>query len=73
MTEQVAISKSLLPHQLRVIDELNELDGRIRKLLDFMCSETFAGLPADEQHMLSIQASSMKVYYEVLTLRISKF
>jgi hypothetical protein len=63
----------MLPHQERVISELNELSARRRKLASFLGSPVFNGLPADEQDRLRRQHGYMAEYEAVLRERIDHF
>ena len=63
----------LLPHQQRVIAELEQLDDRIQKLELFLHTELFAGLPEDEQQLLKMQADAMVLYLGILNTRTAKF
>lgn len=63
----------LLPHQQRVIAELEQLDDRIQKLELFLRTELFAGLPEDEQQLLKMQADAMVLYLGILNTRAAKF
>lgn len=61
------------PHQQRVLDEAQELDGRIEKLGIFLDCVTFETLPQDEQQRMSLQLSIMKQLSQVLHERIAEF
>lgn len=64
---------SLQPYQQRVVDERNELDILRRKLNDFLITDTFRSLPADERARMLVQAHYMERYSWVLGERISAF
>lgn len=57
-------------HQIRVIEEKSELDGRLRHLSDFIESTTFTNLSASECALLVHQAGLMAQLSEVLGQRI---
>jgi hypothetical protein len=63
----------LAPHQLRVIDERQELDGNRMRLAGFLGSPTFNGLPEAEKERLYRQAKIMAQFSEVLGERIAAF
>lgn len=63
----------LAPHQQRVIDEKAELGEKIHKLVDFLESPLFAGLPVDEQLRLKRQTVAMDQYFTILAERIAAF
>lgn len=59
--------------QQRVIDECNELEEKMNKLIGFMCGDAYANLPAKEQGLLMVQLSHMKCYSGCLRERIDLF
>ena len=61
------------PFQQRVVDEKHELDIKIGKLADFLKSELFGGLPADEKGRMMRQFVLMEMYSETLDKRIAHF
>ena len=61
------------PHQLRVIEEKNELDQKLNALLIFMDGEVFQSLSAIDQSLLVIQSNLMASYSTVLKSRIDLF
>jgi len=63
----------LQPHQQRVVEESQELLGRIERLQAFSESPTFAALDATERHRLLRQMSAMADYAMVLAERINAF
>lgn len=67
------MSKELLPHQQRVVTELEELSSKIQKLTTFTTTPLFNELSASDRNLLSTQLSAMKTYGYVLELRIAKF
>lgn len=67
------MSKELLPHQQRVVIELEELSSKIQKLTTFTTTPLFNELSASDRNLLSTQLSAMKTYGYVLELRIAKF
>ena len=63
-------------HQQRVVDEKQELDGKLEKLLAFIDSgngKIFSGLATEERQRLTTQARIMREYSDVLDDRISAF
>ena len=72
--ERIDDAKPFEPYQQRVVDEKTELDGKYRKLIEFIEeSPTFPRLPDDEQNRLRRQKDCMKNYSDVLGERISAF
>lgn len=61
------------PHQQRVLDEKNELGERLEKLLSFIGTDFYRGLPEKERELLFFQSQVMEDYYEVLEQRIELF
>lgn len=57
----------------RVRAEAAELQGRIDKLASFLPSDTFNGLPKEEQGRLTAQLAAMQDYSNCLAERISAF
>lgn len=68
-----APASTLPPHQQRVLDEKQELDERLEKLLAFHSTPIFHGLPESEQIRLERQAVAMRTYSEILGERIAAF
>ncbi|QXW17425.1 hypothetical protein KXJ72_11280 [Comamonas aquatica] len=63
----------LEPHQLRVLEEHEELDERLRKLMNFMGNPQFNDLPDAEKDLLRQQSEHMQAYASVLHKRINAF
>lgn len=64
----------MLEHQVRVVKEKEELDGRLVKLRDFIDhSPLFRTINDAERERLERQASIMRRYSEVLGERIEAF
>lgn len=61
------------PHQQRVVDEKNELDERLGKLLAFFQTPMFGTLSEAEQSRMRNQARFMDGYSAVLGERIAAF
>ena len=59
--------------QDRVRAEASELDERITKLKSFTSTETFGGLPVDEQERMLAQLAAMTDYSACLAERIQAF
>ena len=64
---------TLLPHQVRVTEELEGLAERRRRLAEFFDTETYAQLPIKEQQRLRRQFVYMTEYQFVLGERIAAF
>lgn len=60
-------------HQDRVAMEKVNLDSNLIKLGLFLGSETFNGLPVEDQTLLERQHGVMSEYSEILGLRIGRF
>lgn len=60
----------LQPHQQRVVDERDELGKRLEKLLKFIGTEQYSGLPELERALLIAQMHHMTAYHGVLNTRI---
>lgn len=65
--------KELSPHQQRVVDELTELQDKIRKLVVFTTSATFHELEVTDRYLLITQLDAMRAYGNVLLMRIDRF
>jgi hypothetical protein len=61
------------PHQQRVVDEKQELDDKITKLMAFIGGDIFKSLERRDQELLSQQLGHMRSYSETLSLRIERF
>ena len=62
------------PHEQRVVDEREELDGKIGKLCDFIgSSKIYKALPEPEQSRLTVQLHYMQGYSHILHERIRNF
>lgn len=59
------------PHVERMIEEAEQLDGRIDRLVAFFETKTFAGLGGQEQLRMRAQAEYMRRYSQVLHDRIN--
>ena len=63
-----------LPHQQRVIDEAQELNEKLVKLMDFINkSDSYKSLSIDDARLLNEQYYYMQNYFRVLNTRISRF
>ena len=60
-------------YQNRVLDELNELEGRLGRLSRFINGEASVGLPPSELARLYRQLYAMQAYADVLRERIAAF
>ena len=65
----------LQPYQQQVIDERDELSGKLAKLTEFINSERLTEIVQDdlERESLFLQKSIMAAYLNVLNYRISTF
>lgn len=62
------------PHQQRVIDELDQLDDKIKKLNVFITENpVFNALPEQDKLALKFQRETMQTYANILLYRISRF
>ena len=62
------------PHEQRVIVEQSDLNEKITKLVDFICtSPIFEGLSDEDAYLLRLQRDAMLRYSDILAMRISKF
>ena len=60
----------LQPYQQRVLDELNELDLKINKLMNFVESPAFEMVEVEHQVLLKVQMNYMMSYSDVLARRL---
>nr|UVX89040.1 MAG: hypothetical protein [Bacteriophage sp.] len=68
------MTKELLPHQQRVVDEQTELEGKLKALREFIrLNRVFDTLPSEERTLLKTQMDLMSAYSNVLGLRIARF
>lgn len=68
-----ALDSGAQTFQDRVRAEASELDERITKLKSFTSTETFGGLPVDEQERMLAQLAAMTDYSACLAERIQAF
>ena len=75
LLEDVKFSEqAVLPHQQRVINEMEELDIKIVALDKFILeSPIYKTLPKDEQSRLVLQVRAMQYYFTILVERINNF
>lgn len=64
---------SLQPHEYRVLDEREDLAGKVDRLYEFTGSQRFRTLPIAEQSRLVRQLNHMRGYLGVLDERIAAF
>ena len=60
-------------HQVRVVEEKEELDAKIDRLRSFIGGDLFDGLAQTEQRRLRRQVIIMELYSDVLDERIREF
>ena len=66
--------QAMVPHQMRVVQEKQELDTKIEALIKFTTtSDIFANLPETDKQHLTDQLSTMHGYSAILGLRINRF
>jgi len=63
----------LQPHQERVIEERNALQEKVNKLDVFLVGTKFNTLSTLEQSHLLMQQSAMRMYLNILNLRINNW
>jgi len=61
------------PHEVRVIQELAELDDKIGKLCKFLGTKAAEALPGNQAKLLKEQSSAMMRYSRALADRIAEF
>lgn len=61
------------PHQLRVLEEKEDLEKKIISLADFLETEIFKNLGSKDALLLLGQHGAMTAYYNILKLRIDEF
>ena len=57
-------------HIVRMIDELNQLNAKIKSLCDFLRTEKYEQLSFEQECLLRDQLSAMRKYSELLDVRI---
>lgn len=68
------MKKELLPHQLRVVEEREELVEKTSKLNEFILDNPiYLELPEEEKLDLNNQYETMCKYVDILGSRISRF
>ena len=65
--------EEMQPWQQRVMDELTELDIKIKKLHAFLCTYSFNSLADEDKRLLNTQYFAMSTYREILEMRINRF
>lgn len=63
----------LQPHEQRVVEEQTSLQEKLVKLDDFMTTQTFTDLEAEDRKLLILQREYMANYNEILFARIERF
>lgn len=71
--QKTAEPGNLLPHQLRVVEETEELRERLAKLEAFIGTETFAAMDWGDASLMVQQAGLMRQLEVVLSARIRRF
>lgn len=68
------MTKELLPHQQRVVDEQTELEVKLKGLREFIRNNpVFDTLPSEDKTLMKTQMDLMSAYSNVLGLRIARF
>jgi hypothetical protein len=67
------MTELLPPYQKRVIDEQVDLDDKNTKLINFLYTNQFKELDAEDQSLLCKQSEAMTVYSDILGKRIKRF
>ncbi len=65
--------QTMQPYQQRVIEEEEELESKLGKLMIFIKSDQCSCLPIEQQDLLNMQYYAMEPYSHVLSLRIKSF
>lgn len=60
-------------YQERVVNEKRELDEKMEKLDNFIKAPGFDGLPTMDSGLLKLQLGTMKIYSDILDVRIERF
>ena len=55
----------------RLLEEKQQLDERLEKLITFQSTNLFSSLPIVQQCLLNIQAKAMSTYSQILLERIA--
>lgn len=61
------------PYQSRVVEEKEQLDERLAKLLEFLQTDTYRALHSEERIRLQLQSVAMQQYLNILKERIAAF
>jgi hypothetical protein len=64
---------ALQPHEQRVLDERDDLQGKVDRLLLFTDTSIFRGLDSTDQLLLRHQLDYMRGYLGMLERRIERF
>ena len=60
-------------HEQRVVDERNELAGKLDKLSTFLAGKIYYTLADEDQELLALQCVQMRQYLDTLNCRIERF
>lgn len=72
-TESLVFVENAQPHQVRVIDEYNDLQARHQSLTAFFDTEVYLGLDVEERNRLKGQCLLMGEYLRILLSRMQAF
>jgi len=62
------------PYQQRVVDELADLEVKLKALHNFLwANDSFDSLPIEDKELLVIQFGAMSTYAGALSKRIERF
>ena len=56
--------------KMHLIDERNELDVKIKKLYEFLCTQVFYDLDSEQKTLLREQYKVMRQYLNILNCRL---
>jgi hypothetical protein len=59
--------------QKRVLDEREELEGKVDRLMAFMQSDAIKRIPREDMLLLMEQSYAMRKYLHILNQRIARF
>lgn len=60
-------------YQIRVVEEREELQEKINKLVAFNASDAFKKIDTDQRSLLKCQLLAMETYNQILKERIDRF
>ena len=63
----------MAPHQIRVVNERDDLATKVERLRAFLGSDTYSKLDHAERGRLDRQLGAMMIYLDILDERIAAF